>query len=183
MRFKQFIDEAYITLGRGLDIPSQTTAPFPIYKNPDSTDYKELRKSDRASTTVRLTLGKAISNVELRTIIDLKNKNLYVWDALLGVHIEGFGALKRDGELKIEPDSAYNLFCGGGSLGKSNKLSGGYDALSFVEYMQYYGLGTTSGYEGTKEDIENKCGWLKKYFNCGITVLIKGFRGPVINFG
>lgn len=153
------INEEYVATGKGLDNTGMRdkTVNFPIFKNPGSSDYKELRKSYDAG-----------EELELRTIIDLKNKNIFVWDALDGVHIEGFNTLKRSGDIKLEPDSAYNLYCGGGSLkrGKNKLMYGEY--LSFVEYIRYYGLSNTEPYKGTMEDIRKKAEWLKSYYTGSI---------------
>ena len=166
MKFTQYLQEEYVASAEGQDAWDKKVN-FPIYKNPTSSDYMEIRKADRG-----------IGNIFLRTIIDLKNKNLYVWNALLGVHIQGFNALKKAGELKIEPDSAYNLFCGAADL-KGNKLANE-EALSFVEYITYYGLGNWKKFEDSTEDILKKTGWLKSYYRGKISVKTRVMGDPEI---
>jgi len=173
MKFLRHLNEEYVATGKGLIDTGMRdkTVSFPIYKNPGTSDYKEIRKE----------YGNRNVDLEFRAIIDLKNKNIYIWNALDGVHIEGFNALKASGELKIEPDSSYNLFCGGGTLKKgSNKLSGSYDFLSFMEYIQYYGLGKSKTFDGSTEELEEKAAWLKNYFPAGFEVTKRFMKGPII---
>lgn len=167
MKFLKYLTEEYVVAAAREDDWGNKLRPFPIYKNPGSSDYKEIRKENRGSGFILL-----------RTIIDLKNKNIFVWNALLGVHITGFNALKKAGEIKVEPDSAYNLFCGCADL-SGNKLTND-EALSFVEYITYYGLGDWKKFEGTTDDILKKADWLKSYYRGKITVQMKFMGGPEI---
>jgi len=162
MKFFKYVYEDYVTTGKGLEYGgSSKHVLFPIYKNPGNSDYKEIRKADDYLKD---------DGVLLRTIIDVKNQNIFVWNALHGVHIEGFYALRKSGDIKVEKDSITNLFFGAPRLRSSNKLTDE-NALSFIVYARYYNIcSTIRDKDIAIKNIESKCQWLKKYYAGKVTV-------------
>ena len=163
MRFHQYLNEEYAASFMG-DNEYCEGQSFPIFKNPSASDYKELRKASQDNGRYPMVL---------RTIVDVKRKNIFVWDATMAIHVTGFGALKAAGEIKVEKGGAYNLLCGSADLEpRATKLSGANDYLSFIEYIRYYGsrLGSVRDKEIDIDKIVKDLQWIKKYYkSCEIT--------------
>ena len=81
---KQSISEEYlISLKRRDD-------PYSIYKNPTTSDFKALAKEMRIAGN---------NNLTIRFIIDLNNRNIYIWDATMELHQNMENYLRRHDNL------------------------------------------------------------------------------------
>jgi hypothetical protein len=139
-----------------------------IYKNPSSSDYRKLRKE----------LG--YSDLFLRVILDVKNKDIYVFDALTAIHIDGWNVLN----LKTT-DDPYDILFGAGDLKPGdNKLSGMNEFLSAREYISHYAIGKNfSDYIYNEKGTLKRLEWVKKYFKRASITSHKDIRGARIIIG
>ena len=67
MRFIDYINEEFLKYANGW---KSTSDPIPVYKNPTSDEFKQLRREIKSA----------------RVLVDVKNKDVYVWDANLAAH-------------------------------------------------------------------------------------------------
>jgi hypothetical protein len=154
MKFLNYLKEDYITNIEG-DVP--------IYKNPTGKDFREI-----------LSYSTHRDACSVRCVIDIKHKDIYVWDAFHAVHIDGIRALKKVG-LNISNSDAYRFFCDEGYI-KNGKIQGN-RAIPYKDYIKYYlnPINDPDAGEASQElelhkdlpydDYSNvNLDWLKKYF-------------------
>jgi hypothetical protein len=152
MRFLDYLNEEYQTY---LDIKDKHV---PIFKNPTKSDFAEILKNTMYGR----------DNCSVRYIIDLKNKDIYIWEAHWGIHIIGLAALKKSG-VDVNNKDVYNFYFGEGEI-SNNKIDGD-RGLPYRTYVHFYKQDSIAkelklGDKVPKEDtFDNKdLRWLDKYF-------------------
>ena len=91
MKFLNYLQEEYLTSLKRRD------DPYSIYKNPTAYDFKALAKELRIGGN---------SNLTVRFIVDLNNRNIYIWDATMELHQNMENYLRRHDNLS--PVVAYD---------------------------------------------------------------------------
>ena len=139
MRFIKYLKEEYL----GITRDSKLGDTWTYYVNPDSSDLKELGRS----------------NMRVRFIADNKNQKLYIWGALAANHFEGQDYLIKQGFIekpkknRVSFDS--NFLNGMGDI-KGNKLSTTMsDCHDFLLYPDE---------EEVNKKMTHSWSWLKQYF-------------------
>jgi len=84
MRFNAFLNEKHL-----MDVSfkyDNKTPPFPVYMNPSTSDYIDLKKSE----------SKMPKHVNIRFIVDLDKKNVFAYNASMAMHEEVLDKLKSN---------------------------------------------------------------------------------------
>jgi hypothetical protein len=125
MKFFNFLNETYITTLKGKTI-AVGEFPAPVFMNPTKDEMKEL-------------------GTDIRFIIDLDNKNLYVWSGYALLHQKVINELDRYENIKLN-----NV-----ALGHSTSRSGKMRIFDFVFRCK----------NKVRIDASKNSDWLENYFD------------------
>ena len=97
MKFRNFLNEKYLIL---VDFKYSKSPPFPVYMNPGSSDYIDMKKTKKEQGVKFFYF--------IRFIIDLDKKNIYVFDAGEAMHMEVEEKLRHKG-LSLSNNILYGI--------------------------------------------------------------------------